>query len=171
MVEVRLISIEDIVQLQAISKETFIETYESHNTPENLEIYLNEHFSSERLQEEINNPESQYHFAQINDEVVGYLKTNVGSAQTEAISDKTLEIERIYVSQRHQGKKVGQALFNKAIDLARAYQAEYVWLGVWENNTNAIGFYKRMGFQAFGTHAFMFGNEKQTDIMMKYHLK
>lgn len=171
MVSIRLISIDDIALLQAISKETFIETYESHNTSENLEIYLNENFSTKQLQDEINNPESKYHFAEINDEVVGYLKTNLGSAQTEVIGEKTLEIERIYVSQKHHGKKIGQALFNKAIDLARAFQAEYVWLGVWENNTNAIGFYERMGFEAFGTHAFMFGNEKQIDIMMKYHLK
>ena len=48
--------------------------------------------------------------------------------------------------------------------------AEYVWLGVWEENLRAINFYKKNGFVEFDKHVFKFGNEDQTDIMMKLKL-
>jgi ribosomal protein S18 acetylase RimI-like enzyme len=41
-----------------------------------------------------------------------------------------------------------------------------LWLGVWEKNPNAIGFYERLGFKKVGTHAFRFGSEMQTDLLM-----
>jgi ribosomal protein S18 acetylase RimI-like enzyme len=43
-------------------------------------------------------------------------------------------------------------------------------LGVWEFNIKAIRFYHRYGFEAFSTHEFMLGDEKQTDVLMKRKL-
>jgi len=43
----------------------------------------------------------------------------------------------------------------------------YVWLGVWEKNINAIAFYKRLGFYEDGRHPFKMGDELQTDFIMK----
>lgn len=170
MLEIRKISIEELNTLQIIAKETFIETYAPHNTPESLDDYLKSHFSAQKLSEELNHPESHFFLAEIKGETVGYLKVNLGSAQTELTDENALEIERIYVSQNHQGKKIGQALFTEAIEIAKESRVAFVWLGVWENNTNAIGFYERMNFEVFDTHAFMFGEVEQTDLMMKLTL-
>ena len=69
------------------------------------------------------------------------------------------------------GMKVGQLLYEKAIEIARLNNAEYVWLGVWEENPRAISFYKKNGFVEFDKHIFNMGNEDQTDIMMKKELR
>ena len=61
-------------------------------------------------------------------------------------------------------------LYNKAIQIARLKNAEYIWLGVWEGNARAMKFYKKNGFVAFDKHIFELGNDKQTDIMMKHML-
>jgi ribosomal protein S18 acetylase RimI-like enzyme len=45
-----------------------------------------------------------------------------------------------------------------------------VWLGVWEKNEKAIGFYKRNGFVEFDKHLFTLGTDVQTDIMMRREL-
>jgi len=66
---------------------------------------------------------------------------------------------------------VGQALYDKAMAIATEKNVDYVWLGVWENNVRAIGFYKKNGFKEFDKHIFRLGNKEQTDIMMKLDLK
>ncbi len=43
----------------------------------------------------------------------------------------------------------------------------YVWLGVWEKNIDAISFYKKMRFKKAGRHPFRMGNELQNDLIMK----
>ena len=167
---VRKIHLVDLSQLQKIGISTFSETFAEHNTKEDLEKYLKESFASEKLSAELANPNASFYFAVLNEEVIGYLKINFGNAQTELKDNKSVEIERIYVLQAYQGKKIGQLLYNKAIEIAREYKASYVWLGVWEENHKALQFYKKNGFVPFDTHIFKLGNDEQTDIMMKLEL-
>ena len=78
-----------------------------------------------------------------------------------------MEIERIYVKSSHHGKKVGQLLYSKALDIAFLKDKKYIWLGVWEENKRAVNFYKKNGFEEFDKHIFRLGNDEQTDLMMK----
>ena len=161
----------DIGQLQKVSKQTFWETFSASNSEENMTNYLEESFSVEKLTDELNNEHSDFYFALLDEKVIGYLKLNFGQSQTELQDNKALEIERIYVLQEFHGKKVGQVLYEKALQIAGQVNADYVWLGVWEENLRAIGFYKKNGFVAFDKHIFKLGGDEQTDIMMKKVLK
>lgn len=161
----------DILELQEIGRKTFSETFSENNTEESMNEYLESSFSTEKLTNELNNKNSEFYFAKINDEVIGYLKLNIGSSQTEIKDNNALEIERIYVSKDFHGKKVGQILYEKAIEIASQKKVDYVWLGVWEKNLRAINFYQKNGFTEFDKHIFRLGNEEQTDIMMKLDLK
>ena len=161
------ISIEDLPMLQSIGKQTFSETFSESNSAENMAKYLEEAYSNEKLSAELNDPNSLFYLASLDNKVIGYLKLNLGASQTELKDDKALEIERIYVTKEFHGKKVGQLLYNKAIEIAKEKKVDYVWLGVWEENKRAIRFYTKNGFIAFDTHIFLLGNDKQTDIMMK----
>ena len=169
-VKIRKINILDLLQLQKIGISTFSETFAEHNTKEDLEKYLKESFAADKLIAELENPDAAFYFAELDDTVIGYLKINFGDAQTELKDNKSVEIERIYVLQAYHGKKIGQLLFNKAIEIAKEHQAHYVWLGVWEENHRALQFYKKNGFVQFDTHIFKLGNDEQTDIMMKLAL-
>jgi ribosomal protein S18 acetylase RimI-like enzyme len=132
--------------------------------------YLTTSFSAEKLSAELGNQSSQFYFAVVDTEVIGYLKLNLGQAQTEIKDNHALEIERIYVLQAFHGKKVGQLLYDKAIQVAEQINATYVWLGVWENNHRALSFYKKNGFVEFDKHIFRLGTDEQTDLMMKKNL-
>ena len=164
---IRAINLKDLQALQSISKQTFTETFASSNSKENMDKYLNEALSLEKLTEELNNPNSLFYFIEDNHTPIGYLKLNMGASQTEINDNTALEIERIYVTQAYQGKKVGQQLYEKAIQVAKEKEVEYIWLGVWEENHKAIQFYTKNGFTAFDKHIFTLGDEEQTDIMMK----
>jgi ribosomal protein S18 acetylase RimI-like enzyme len=170
-INIRKATVNDIDQLQQIGRQTFYETFAAANSEENMTKYLEEGFATEKVAAELNNQHSEFYFAELDGKVIGYLKINSGLAQTEIKDDAALEIERIYVLHTYHGKKVGQLLYEKAMEIAREVKAAYVWLGVWEENTRAINFYKKNGFVAFDKHVFVLGDDEQTDIMMKLPLK
>lgn len=167
---IKKVSLDDIDQLQQIGKKTFEETFSASNTKENMVNYLEKSFSLEKLKTELNNKSSEFYFAVLDDRVIGYLKLNTGLAQTELKNKKALEIERIYVLNEFHGKKAGQLLHDKALEVADVKNAPYIWLGVWEKNPRAISFYRKNGFEEFDKHLFKLGDDEQTDILMKKEL-
>ncbi|WBV57449.1 GNAT family N-acetyltransferase [Chryseobacterium daecheongense] len=158
---------EDLDILQILGKETFSETFAASNSKEEMDLYLEKSFNKEKLTDELNNLESYFFIAWEEDNPIGYLKLNSGTAQTELQDHSSLEIERIYVKSSHHGKKVGQLLYEKALNTAQELNKAYIWLGVWEENHRAVSFYKKNGFEEFDKHIFRLGNEEQTDLMMK----
>jgi ribosomal protein S18 acetylase RimI-like enzyme len=170
-ITVEQINISHLAALQQIGRQTFSETFAESNSAENMAKYLEEAYSYEKLSAELNDPNSIFYFAMMDQNVIGYLKLNFGASQTELKDNNALEIERIYVLKEFHGKKVGQLLFDKAIEIAKEYHVAYVWLGVWEENKRALQFYTKNGFVEFDQHIFVLGDEAQTDIMMKLELK
>ncbi len=169
-IEIKKLRLTDIEQLQIIGRQTFLETFAEGNSEENMQEYLETGFAVDKLTSELTNPNSEFYFALFDNQVIGYLKINFGQAQTELKDEKALEIERIYVLKEFHGKKVGQILYDKAFDIAKQTNADYLWLGVWEKNPRAISFYKKNGFVEFDKHIFKLGTDEQTDIMMKLQL-
>ena len=165
--KIRKINIDDLETLRELSIQTFKETFEEVNTEEDMQKYLDENLSIEKLKTELENVNSEFYFAENNDEILGYLKLNFKDAQTEKLEENHFEIERIYVLKAFLGQKIGQILFDKAIEIGREKNLEYVWLGVWEENHRAIKFYEKNGFEIFGKHDFVLGEDVQTDLLMK----
>lgn len=161
----------DLITLQQISRETFRETFSDTNTPENMSRYLSDNLSLGKLRIELYNEDSSFYFLEHDTNVIGYLKINTGSAQTENKYERCVEIERIYVLSSYQGKGTGRLLLNYALESARRMNAPFVWLGVWEYNQRAIAFYQKNGFTAFDKHLFILGDDEQTDIIMRRFLQ
>lgn len=170
-ITIQKVTLNDVNQLQKIGRLTFSETFSGDNSEEDMKKYLDENFSVEKLTEELNNKNSEFYFALLDNTVIGYLKLNFGESQTELKDNKALEIERIYVPKEYHGQSVGQILYEKAIQVAKQKDTDYVWLGVWEENLRALSFYKKNGFVEFDKHIFKLGNDEQTDIMMKLQLR
>lgn len=168
---IRKLEIMDAVQLRNISIKTYRQAFDSTNSEENMLDYINKSFSIEQLTEEINNPNSEFFFAELEQEIIGYLKLNFGKAQKEFQNDDSLEVERIYVDNNFHGKRIGQSLFDFALSQAKKKAVQYVWLGVWEHNSKAIQFYEKNGLEVFDQHPFRMGDEVQTDLLMKLKFK
>lgn len=166
-IEITQVTAGQLKLLQQIARATFFETFAAVNTEENMQKYLQESFALDKLAAELADPAMSFYFAQAAGQVVGYLKVNVGAAQTEPKDDKALEIERIYVLHAFHGQAVGQRLYEQAMQLAQELGMHYVWLGVWEENPRAIRFYAKNGFVALDKHIFRLGDDEQTDILMK----
>ncbi len=165
-INIKKCNVEDLPKLLEISYETFNETFKNQNSPENIKAYLERAFNLKQLEKELSNISSQFFFVYLNNEVAGYLKININDAQSEEMSDESLEIERIYIKRKFQKHGLGMYLLNKAIEIAMEFNKKKIWLGVWEKNEYAIAFYEKMGFVQTGSHSFYMGNEEQVDFIM-----
>ncbi|MTV82752.1 GNAT family N-acetyltransferase [Secundilactobacillus folii] len=160
----------DLAELRAISLETFSDTFGPFNSDEDMKTYLDNAYSLKTLQAEMDNPNSQFYFLKHDNNIVGYLKLNVGDAQSEEQGGDALEVERIYVRPGFKRRGYGGQMMKFA--LSRGYQLgkQFVWLGVWERNHAAQKFYEQFGFEMFDDHLFMLGNSRQRDVLMKKQL-
>lgn len=163
---IRTCQLEDVYDLQALSKETFRETFEDQNSPQQLDNYIHQAFTLDRLKEELAHPSSYFFFIYWQQTLAGYLKVNMNEAQSESMGAQALEIERIYIKKLFHQLGLGRELFQKAIDLALGHHKTSIWLGVWEKNEQALAFYKKLGFVEIGQHSFYMGDEKQIDLLM-----
>lgn len=151
-----------------ISRETFYETFASQNSIEDMNKFMNEQFTREKLMAEVFEKTNLFFLAYENDTPVGYAKMQNGEIYAEFGCKPSIEIARIYTKAASIGKGVGSALMQQCITTAFKMEKEIIWLGVWERNQRAIDFYTRWGFKKFGTHPFLLGNDSQTDwLMMK----
>lgn len=168
---IRKCTISDTDALLKLSYDTFYEAFASQNTPANMKAYADSAFTQGKIRGELQNPESHFYFIYDDDQLAGYLKVNIGSAQSEDMGSDSLEVERIYILEAFHNKGFGKALLNLAYDIARAEQKKKVWLGVWEKNENALGFYRKQGFKKTGSHSFFMGTDKQTDYIAEKSLE
>jgi ribosomal protein S18 acetylase RimI-like enzyme len=169
--EFRICDANDIEQLIAIGIETYSDTFASMNSAETMAKYLAEAFDRDKIGAAIDNPDSTFLFLFVDGDLAGYLKVNENAAQTDLREADGLEIERIYLRKQLQGQGLGKALLEKGLAIAREKQKQYAWLGVWERNEKAIGFYERAGFRKTGSHDFFMGMERQTDFVMRKDLR
>ena len=85
-ITIRRVDQKDLKTLQALSRRTFVETFGSVNTSQDMATYLQRAFAQEQLLQELLTPGSEFYFALIEDEIVGYLKLNQAGAQTEDVA-------------------------------------------------------------------------------------
>jgi len=150
-----------------LSRKTFYDSFAADNTREDMEKFLNEQFTREKLIEEVGAKGNIFLLAYDGDEAVGYARMRESPNPVLLKDSPAIEIARIYAEQKVIGKGVGSALMQQCIEVAKQKNARVIWLGVWEKNYKAIAFYTKWGFEQFGEHVFMLGNDPQTDWLMK----
>ncbi|CAH1856565.1 GNAT family N-acetyltransferase [Convivina intestini] len=170
MNELVKVELDDILTLQKIGMETFADTFGTADNQANLAQYFQENYNVDQIAQELANPESQFQFLYHKGHLAGYMKVNVGQAQSEFQQENGLEIQRLYIKKEYKRLGLGSQLINNAIEQGKQLNKDYVWLGVWEHNAKAIRFYEKMNFHAFSEHDFTFGEEIQRDILVRREL-
>jgi diamine N-acetyltransferase len=166
-VSIREATTADASLIADLSRQTFYDAFAADNTAANMEKFMTQTFSREKLMAEVGASGNTFLLAYLGDDVVGYARLRDTTSPLLFQNARSLEIARIYAMQKSIGKGVGSALMQHCIDLARQRGARVIWLGVWENNERAIAFYSKWGFEKFGGHVFMLGDDPQKDWLMK----
>lgn len=156
----------DASEIAEFSRRSFRESFADQNSAENMEKFMLR-FSSEVLAAEVSHEANTFFVARLENEIIGYIKLTVAEKPAELAGLNNIEIARIYVDQKTIGKGIGRKLMQAGLDFARTSGFEVVWLGVWEFNFAAHKFYEKWGFERFGEHVFMLGDDPQTDWLLK----
>lgn len=169
-ITIRLANEKDVNLIKNISWQTFFDTFHPYNVKEDMELFLKTNFNEETVRNEIHDKRNTFVIAYIKKQVAGYAKLAESENPEELGALKAVEISRIYASKEKIGTGVGKALMEQCLQFAIGKNKDVIWLGVWENNQKAIQFYRRWGFEKFGEHFFMLGNDRQNDWLMKKEL-
>lgn len=111
---IKPITTSDVEKLQKVSRETFKATFDPYTPPNDMARFLEEDYETVKLVKEIENPNSRFYFLMVQNEIAGYLKINVGDAQTEHLRENALEVERIYLRSSFQHRGLGNVLLDFA---------------------------------------------------------
>jgi len=163
---IRRAAVGDAAWLATLAERTFRDTYSAHNTPENMERYVAEHFGSARQAVELADSRYLTLVAEVSGQPAGYTQLGHGPAPECVAGPAPMEIIRFYVDRPWHGQGLAQRLMAAAGEHAAATGVRTLWLGVWERNPRAIAFYRKCGFAEVGTHTFLLGTDRQRDLVL-----
>jgi GNAT superfamily N-acetyltransferase len=167
MVSIRTAGVGDAAVLAELGRQTFHDTFADQNAPEDMDAYMREAFTVERLTSELQEPGAVYLIAENPPKAIGFAKIVPSEPPACISAPSPLRLVKLYVSADAIGTGVGAALMRASIEQARESGYESLWLGVWEHNLRARAFYERWGFVPVGTETFLLGNDQQTDVLMQ----
>ena len=157
---------EDLPALQQLAKESFEVTYRETIAPHLLVPYIEKHFSTGQLENELADDNNTFLVSCDDDQITGYLKLRESKTPDCVKSDTSLEIERIYADPAFKRRGIGSALIKAAVDEAALRDRTSVWLGVFQKNISAVAFYQAKDFEIAGTTIFVMDGEEQDDYIM-----
>jgi ribosomal protein S18 acetylase RimI-like enzyme len=163
---VRQATHEDSELLSNLGASTFMSAYQADIHPVDMEAYLASQFSIKQILSEMEEPNSTFLLAYEGDQAIGYAKLKAGLIPGDEDNPSSIELERIYLESQAIGKGYGSALLRACLNESRARGFETIWLGVWEHNQRAIGFYEKWGFEIIASKDFFMGEERHRDLIM-----
>ncbi|MBN8664000.1 MAG: GNAT family N-acetyltransferase [Chitinophagales bacterium] len=153
----------DLSALVQLMRNTFEATYAYANTAEDMQDYLDTHFRTEIIAQELNTDFPCF-VLETETGLVGYLM--MGPSELETPFEGAVELKRIYLAHAAKGKGWGKALLQQGIDWASSNGYKGISLCVWQQNTAAIAFYQSQGFQVVEERKFILGKDVQDDFGM-----
>ena len=164
---IRPATVADAALLAELGARTFYDTFAPHCSPEDMTAYLTVAFSPEIQAAELADQSRLFFIAELDGRAVGYAQLHAADAPTCVLGAKPIELARMYVAKEWHGQGVAHALMRVCLDEARGAGYETMWLGVWERNWRAQGFYRKWGFSVVGSHVFPVGSDPQIDLLME----
>ena len=165
---IRTATLADAEPLAALAERTFRDTFADDNSTDDMEAYVRDSFSLDRVRAELADDVNAFLLAFVDDAArpAGYAKLRKGTTAPSVTGPDPVELQRLYVDRSAMGLGVGAALMRASLDAARAAGRRTLWLGVWERNARAISFYERWQFATVGEHVFRLGSDDQRDLIM-----
>lgn len=159
---------DDATALAALATKAFRNAFAADNSPKDIDAYVRQAFSLERVQSELADAGNIFLLAcTTGRDIAGYAKLRQGTVDESVVGPDPIEIERLYADPDRIGQGIGAALMRACLDEAATQGHRTIWLGVWVRNQRAISFYERWRFHPVGSHAFMLGSDEQTDLIME----
>ena len=139
--------------LAAISIEVWIGTYIRRGVNAIFAEYALNEFTSDKLRALIEDQDEHVIVSENEDGLDGFIRVSHGK-EAPVANCSSMEISTLYVQPRHHGRGLGRLLLEQGLNYARNNSSPSVWLTTNSENTPAIAFYLKQGFQKVGTTHF-----------------
>jgi diamine N-acetyltransferase len=157
---------DDAPALALLAERSYRDTFTAGNDPADMALHCAESFGTEIQAREIAEPGLVTLVADEDGELIGFAQLRLRASKDCVVAERPSELYRIYVARRWKGRGVAQQIMQAVMGAAARADSDRIWLGVWEENPRALAFYRKHGFEVVGEHAFRFGTELQTDLIM-----
>jgi len=141
----------DFDQVYKILEESWDKAYAAFIPKEDLTLYLNQTYNTNKLEELFNNANAFCYTAEVEGNAVGWLKLSINS------EEKRFYLSSIYVLPEFQKLKIGRGLMDIAFTAAMEKGFSEIWIGVMEQNIAALNWYEKIGFVFEEKLPFMMG--------------
>ena len=159
----------DADALDAMARETWLQTFGHGYTPADLDAYLTHAYGpTGQLRAQLADPAITWRIARAEGQIIGYAKLMPPWLDDAGPDD--LQLGQLYVAYGWHGKGVAQTLMDWTLTTARACNAAALLLTVFEENHRAMAFYAKYGFVHIGDYAFPVGDKIDRDLIMKLDL-
>lgn len=168
--EFRLANHDDAAALAALARQTFIDTYAEQNDAEQIRAHCEKNFGISQQSKEIADPDYVVILAYHDEELVGFAQVVNNPPPDSIAADKAVALYRYYLKKEWHGKGIAQPLLAEAETAAKTFNANQLWLGMWEHNARALAYYKKVGFQHVGWMDYEFGGVIERDYVLLKNL-
>lgn len=151
---IRAIQREEAGALAALAATTFRQSHGSSTTNENINAYIEEHYTEQLFQHELSKQGNHYYYLCLGDKPIGFLNFITDCKHDLLRCEHPCKLDRIYLLEDYLGQQAGLKLFQFALQEAKRHKQEGFWLNVWEGNQRAINFYRKLGFVEIGKSLF-----------------
>jgi diamine N-acetyltransferase len=142
----------DIPAVREITWETWVATYASFVPSEDLRTYFDDHYSPAVLRAFMDDPSAGGWIALVGGRPAAYVRHRFSE------EEGRFYVMSLYVRPSDQGQGLGHRLMEASEREAAARGVDRVWLGVMQQNSRTIEWYRRMGFQFVEEAPFVMGN-------------
>ena len=144
----------DFKLLVNIGRQTFIESHGESAKKSAIDLYVNEKYNYAVLQQELADLNNIYHIIYYEGQPAGYSKIILNTSHHNIQLQNITKLERLYVVKDFYNLKLGLGLFKYNVELSKNSNQAGIWLFVWKENTRAVTFYLKNGFEITGSHDF-----------------
>jgi diamine N-acetyltransferase len=151
---------DDALVIGVLGSQVFLDTYATSGIRPLLAREVLENFSTEAVATLLVQRRSRFVLAEREGHLIGYAQLAFGARQALVAAEPAVELQRLYVQARFNGRGVGKALVGAAAERAAGWGAQALWLTAWVGNEHALAWYRRQGWRELGSTDYVFENER-----------
>jgi diamine N-acetyltransferase len=161
-------NMEDVEELSALGRETFVKKFSHLYRDEDLKAFLDTKHSSAHYKEAIRDKATKVWIAKKKESnMVGYAVAGPLSLPVETPPPEALELKRLYISNKDQSKGLGAQFMGRFFQWTKKMGDPSVFLGVYSDNHEAQRFYARFGFLRVGKYYLPVGEHMDLEFILE----
>lgn len=158
----------NVEELRELAIRSYRAAYAGQLSPDEIQARIDKNHRSEDFTRLLQNKQHFFWGLYREAELVAYLELSNEESKTDSLREY-LHLCRIYVEPTLKGQGLAKTLMQKAEDDARTHKRQGLWLHCFDQNTEALDFYRRGGFRMVGRDPFTIlpGRERFDAVLVK----